>query len=214
MRGNVRFMVLAMMGVLAFATSASAAEGGLELTPQFGWQWGGTQEYWGTPSFPDGGSIHANANVTYGGTLGAELRPGYHGELSFHYQSTDLINRPDRNPSAKLATLTTQYYLLQGRRVISISEGATPFVLGGVGTVIYNGGGESKWYLAFTAGAGATVAFSESVGLRLQARALIPVQWFGTGLYFGAGGSGFGASSGTTLIQGDASLGLTFNLGS
>jgi hypothetical protein len=42
---------------------------------------------------------------------------------------------------------------------------------------------------------------------------LIPTQWGGGGFYFGTGGSGVSVSGGSTLLQGDVSIGLVMRLG-
>jgi len=214
MRMKYAAAAIALLLASAFASSPSAAQGGLELTPQFGYQWGGTQNYSAYYAYPYGGSIHLNANVTYGGTLSKELRPGYHGEISYHYQSTDLINRPSNGKDATLGTVSTQYIMLQGRSSVPKAGKTTPFLLGGVGTVGYSGFGTSYWYFAFDAGVGADIQVNEKVGIRLQTRALIPIQWFTTGVYISSGGSGVTTGGSTTLIQGDASIGITFKLGS
>jgi opacity protein-like surface antigen len=205
-----KLLIVALM----LAPTAAWAAGGAELTPQVGYMWGGTQEFIGSGLYPLGGDLHANANVTYGGTLGFAIRPGYDFELSYHYQSTDLLIRPNGQKSFKGDDLTTQYFLLQGARNLPAKGKAAPFVLGGVGMVSYNAYNTSKNFLAFDFGGGVKMAINPKVGLRLQVRGLLPVQWFSTGVYFGTGGSGVSVSGSSSLIQGDASLGLTFKLGS
>jgi Outer membrane protein beta-barrel domain len=205
-----KLLVIALM----LMPAAAWAAGGAELTPQVGYMWGGTQNYNSSAVFPLGGSIHANANVTYGGTIGAEVKPGYFAELSYHYQGTDLIIRPTGQKDFKGDNLTTQYFLLQGARNLVSKGTSAPFVLGGVGVVDYNSYGSSRTFLAFDFGVGVKKQINPKVGLRLQVRGLVPVQWLSGGAYFGTGGSGVSVGASTSLIQGDVSAGLTFKLGS
>src|SRR5262245_33889695 len=83
--------VAGMMALLAaFGTpgTARAASASLEVTPMIGWQWGGTLDY------STGGDVHANAALNYGGAIGAQIRPGYWAEISYTYQSSEVIGRP------------------------------------------------------------------------------------------------------------------------
>jgi opacity protein-like surface antigen len=214
MRTRVLPLVALLALVMLLPVSASAGMAGdKELTGQIGYQWGGTQEYPPYAIFPRGGSIHANANMTYGGTLTIYPRDYQAIEFSYHYQGTDLINRPTGLPENKVDDITTQYFLLQGRKDVPTQGKATPFVLGGLGMATFSTLGETNYLFAFGFGAGASIQAGEKMALRLQVRGLIPVQWFTGGVYFGSGGGGVSAGGESSLIQGDASVGLTFKLG-
>jgi opacity protein-like surface antigen len=209
-----RLLVLFASLVPAIAGAGELSQAGdVELTQQIGWQWGGTQDYTSGFGFPAGGSLHAEANLNYGGTLSMVARPGYALELGYNYQSTGLTNRPVGGPEYKLADLGTHYILVSGRRELPTAGRATPFVLGGVGGVGFYASGVSNWFWAFTVGGGLKADLSPKMALRLQARALVPIQWGSSSLYFGSGGSGVSVSGGTSIFQGDASAGLVFKLG-
>jgi hypothetical protein len=85
---------------------------------------------------------------------------------------------------------------------------------GGLGAAIFDADGfDSHTVFAFTAGLGAKFNAGEKMGIRIQSRMLIPTQWGGGGFYFGTGGSGVSVSGGSTLLQGDVSIGLVMRLG-
>lgn len=210
-----RLLVLTLLfSVPAIASAGQLSQvGEVELTPQIGWQWGGTQDYSSGFGYPAGGSLHAEANLNYGGTLSVVARPGYAVEIGYNYQSTDLTNRPVGAPEYKLADLGTHYILVSGRRELPAAGRATPFVLGGLGAVGFYASDVSQWFWAFTVGGGVKTELSPKMALRLQVRALVPVQWGNTSMYFGSGGSSVSVSGGSSLFQGDVSAGLVFKLG-
>jgi hypothetical protein len=181
----------------------------------------------GTVNFTDpynvynyGGSLHANAALSYGGALTVPIRPGYWGEINYMYQHTDLMARPSYYKSFKLCDLGTHYIQLSGLRALRPPGGpATPFVIGGMGMTIYSPsnvsyhGLNTQYLFSLSLGGGIIKDINPKTSLRLQARFLMPVQWTSGSFYFGTGGSGLAISGGSAIAQGDASLGLTFKLG-
>jgi len=204
-------LLVALLATLA--CPAIAAAQGASLTPLVGWQWGGTLDY---PS----GDVHANAALSYGGALTVPVRPGYSGEIMYTYQSTHVIGRPNVGGEFELFDMGTHYIQINGVRELGYGDTkATPFILGGLGTTIFAPGESSlgnfntQWLFSISVGGGVMVQANERVGLRLQARFLLPMNYTSGGAYFGTGGSGFTISGGSAMPQGDASLGLTFKLG-
>jgi hypothetical protein len=72
----------------------------------------------------------------------------------------------------------------------------------------------------FTAGLGGGLRYylNDRIGIRLQARLLLPMQFggvgFGCGIGTGGGGCGAGVSTYTNIIQGDFTGGVVLKLGS
>lgn len=199
---------------LAIIARPAHAQRRVELTPQAGWLWGGTFEF-------TNGDVHINAAPEYGVTLGVEVHPGYFAELGYQYQASEMIGRPNGARSLTLFDMSTHYIHASGRQMFPTQGRAQPFVLGGVGMTIYAPGStnypglqvNSQYLLSFSMGGGVQVPMNEKIDLRLQARALIPVSWVSGGIYFGSGGGGVTITGGSAILQGDASLGLTFKLG-
>ena len=59
---------------------------------------------------------------------------------------------------------------------------------------------------------GVKIKASERVGLRLQARLLMPLYYAGTYFTFGTGGSGVSMAGGIKGVQGDFTAALVINL--
>lgn len=212
-------MVILVAAWLHGAAPAEAQGRGITITPTAGWQWGGTLDYY-DPYSGTGGDVHINAAQTYGGTISVPVRPGYSGEISYWYQGSEVVARPERAPRYKLFDLGTHYIQLSGIRDLGYEERqVVPYLVGGLGTVILDPGSSpygdfgSRWQFALHAGGGVRVEMSEKVSLRLQGRLLMPTRWVSGGAWFGTGGSGLGLTT-SVVPQGDAYLGLSFKLGS
>ena len=183
----------------------------VELTPTIGWQWGGTLDY-------EPGDVHANAAINYGGSLGIMIRPGYWGEVSYSYQSTDLIARPATGPEFKLLDLGTHYIQLAGARNLMNADPslvrAYPYVIGGMGMTIFTPGSptvplnvDTQYLFSMSAGVGVRAKLNERTEIRLQTRILLPMNFTEGSFYFGSGGGGVGVSGGTLMPQGEVTLG-------
>ena len=219
----MRTLMLLLLLSLAPAVASAQMQGDKELTGYFGWQYGGTQEYVTSYyTFPSG-DFHANANINYGGSLTVFIKDYYGAELMYTYQGTDLLIRPATAPSTTIGDLTTHYMHIYGVRTVPVQPGKTDaYVLGGLGATVYDlkadsrltqDDFDSRWLFSFGMGVGVKIHTSEKVAIKLQTRLLIPVQWTSAGFYFGSGGSGISVGGGSSIAQGDVSLGLTAKLG-
>ncbi|MCH6574186.1 MAG: hypothetical protein IH795_03120, partial [Bacteroidetes bacterium] len=70
-----------------------------------------------------------------------------------------------------------------------------------------------EWLASITFGGGGKFDLSKSVGIRLQARILVPLIFSGGGLWCGTGGCGVGVGSYTPFVQFDLTAGVYFTLG-
>jgi hypothetical protein len=70
-----------------------------------------------------------------------------------------------------------------------------------------------KWLFTFALGAGIKYFFNDRIGIRIQARMLLPLVYNGTYFYIGTSGSGVGVSSTAAIVQGDFTGGLIIVLG-
>ncbi len=188
--------------------------GTTDFTALVGWQYWGTRPYYGT-YYSTGGDVHLNANVNYGGELTAHVRPFEAIQLSYTYQSTDLVLQGSAaGGDYTIAKTSVQYIQVYGVREMPKPNGITPFVKGGMGATVFSPSGYgSQWLFSLGLGFGIEKTMNEKVSLKLTQRFLVPIQWTSGGFYFGTGGSGVSVGGGSSIIQGDTSLGLTFKLG-
>jgi hypothetical protein len=69
--------------------------------------------------------------------------------------------------------------------------------------------GDDQVRFAFTAGLGFKVWLTEAIGLRFEARALLPVYFTGGGFWVGTGGAGAGLTGGIPFAQFDFTGGVS-----
>jgi opacity protein-like surface antigen len=67
---------------------------------------------------------------------------------------------------------------------------------------------ESWWSFAVNLGAGVKIHITEHIGIRMQARLLMPLYLSGVGIFCGTGGCGSGLTASSNVIQGDFMGGL------
>jgi hypothetical protein len=203
--------------LLAFGTVPARAQGGVELIPTAGYLWGGTLDY-------VSGSLHIEAAPEYGGMISAEVRPNYYAEIGYWYQGSEITARPRSLPNFTLCDLTTHYIQLGGSRPLGTrgfgEGGAVPFATGSLGVTIFDPSDiapgiklNSMTVFSIAMGGGLRVDVNEKIALRMQARLLVPMQLWSSGIWFGTGGAGISAE-GTAIAQGDAFLGLVIKMGS
>ena len=96
------------------------------------------------------------------------------------------------------------------------NEAVRPYGTLSLGTTYFNikdDDADDEWLFSVAAGLGLKYFFNERVGIRLQARLLLPVIYNGGGFYLGTGGSGMYVSSTAPIVQGDFTGGLIIALG-
>ena len=167
------------------------------------------------------GSVVIDGAVDYGGTIDYSIRPGYGVELLYAYVPTHarFASYNSTIASSDSAGLGLHWIQIGGTvsRPLGRIEPFGAFTLGMViihastlrfpdGTT-YTGGDTVRF--AFTAGLGFKVWLTEAVGLRFEARALLPVYFSGGGFWVGTGGAAVGLSGGIPFAQFDFTGGVS-----
>ncbi len=186
---------------------------GIELSGFYGWQYGGDFTAYQ-------GEIEIQDNESFGGSIGFPIpsRPEAMVELGYSRQNTSVDLKA--YPSGATETLfdaAVEYYqigAMYNRRMGSVSPFGG-FTLGAARFApkqksFENFQIEDEWRFAMSLGVGVKSYLGERAGLRLQARLLMPMNFYGTSFWFGSGGSGVGVSGGSAILQGDVSAGLFF----
>jgi hypothetical protein len=199
-----------MTAVLGGAHDASAQDRkSLELTPMVGWQYGGTIDA------AQGGDLHFDAGWSYGASVGIQMEPTLTGEVSWSVQKSKAVLRPTGVlPDTTLFDVDIHYLQLAGLR--DLSEGQVrPFVLGSIGATMLDpkaSGLDSHWFFSLGIGVGIRAPLSERLGLRVQSRFLLPMQFDSGSIFCGSGGCAGSVSGGVAMPQGDVSAGLSLKL--
>jgi len=154
-------------------------------------------------------------NPNYGGHLSVGLASDVFVELTYNRLDTKM-NYYYLNAYEPL-DMSSEYFMIGGLRQIRISTDAVlPFGSFSLGTTRFNlketyGNFNSgdKWYMSIAVAAGAKILLGEMLGIRLQARAGLPMGF--NGLWIGTGGGG--ASFFVPVAQFDFTAGLFLRLG-
>ncbi len=149
------------------------------------------------------------ASAHYGGGLEFELRPRTALELFYQAQPTEGYVRTSFQEYGP-TEVTVSYVMLGGLQYMPFSELVHGYCGLNIGAAFSNAGSDTKF--AWGAKLGLRIDASPTVGLKLGAQLLSPVDQVGGGLYFGTGGASAGVSTYSTVYQFGLTGGLVFTL--
>jgi len=168
------------------------------------------------------GNVVIDGSASYGGTVDYFIRPGYAVELLYAYMPTHarFNSFVAGVPSSDKAGLS-EHWIQIGGHVSRPFGRIEPFGALTAGMVILHPSSlrfqdgttytaDDAVRFAFTAGLGFKVWLTESIGLRFEARALVPIYFSGGGFWVGTGGASVGLSGGIPFAQFDFTGGLSF----
>ena len=171
-----------------------------------GWLWTGSAGYNGTIKVDDKGNYGIRAGVSPRSQMVVEFEWN-HTETALHWY--DVVTQTNYSEDVKM-----NYYLLGFNQ--ELSEGpAVPFGVFNIGVMNIKGleTNFSENWSTIGLGGGLKYYFSDHVGIRLQARIFLPMQFAGVGFGCGSGGCSSGVSGYTSTIQGDFTGGIVLKLG-
>jgi hypothetical protein len=155
------------------------------------------------------GRINIRDAMNYGFTFDLTIRRGGQLEFSYTRQDTDVSLAPGDGPAADLFPASVEYFQFGGiyERYLGL---ARPYGLLSIGWAHIEPraadiGSESVFAAAI--GGGVKIFPSSRVGLRLQARLLMPFLVNGAAWFIGPGG-GYIVVTGSMMLQFDLSAGL------
>jgi hypothetical protein len=138
--------------------------------------------------------------------------------VEFMYNRTD--TRIDYYYQSVLEPLdmSVEYFQIGGLKQIG-ADNLKPFGVASLGIVRFNMKNSATnvnqgdvWKMAATLGGGVKILLGERLGIRLQARLGLPMDFSGLWLSAGSGGAGVSAGFRIPLVQLDFSAGLTLRL--
>ncbi len=169
-----------------------------------------------------GGNINIGDAPAFGAAL--DWRVNRYGsiELAWIYDSPDaqFISAGSLYPSSRPFAVHTHFFQIGGLTTQPMGR-LEPFLGLTLGAVLFNPeqiqltngstlAGNDTWRFATTAMLGTKIWMTPNVGLRLEARMLIPIIFNSGGFYAGTGGSGLYASGGIPSLQFAFTGGLVF----
>lgn len=202
---SILYSSFALAVIMAAAIQVNAQK--IELTPFVGYETG-AKIYFGS------GDLRISDGLNYGGALNIGLGGGRFAELSYSHMASDLyidgsLGRED------LCDLAVDYYSIGALQEMMPGAKATPYGLFSLGWVNYrptSGDYISENKMHVSLAGGVKIKISERIGIRLQARLLMPLYFAGTYFTVGGGGAGYGIAGGIHGVQGDFTGGLVFVL--
>jgi hypothetical protein len=206
------FLILSFVLIIALQGFSQRR---IELTPMAGYQFGGSVHY-------TEGKFKIDDNAVFGGILGVEIRPNLVGEFSYSYMGTKGTFTPYSNYALEPQTynMNVQYYQLGIEKEFGKQQfkGFGLFSMGATWFDFTNDANVSDAVkFSVGLGLGAKIMFTKVVGIRVQGRLLLPMNFAGGGAYVGVGTGGttggFYVSSWSAIVEGDFTGGLIFMLG-
>jgi hypothetical protein len=216
------FIVLsACMVILIILSSGNVYSQGrkIELTPFGGYLLGGSLNFYE-------GKIKIEDAACYGGMLAVEVAKSQFVELSYTRMDSkgDWHSYNNTNIPYVLDTainLATNYLQIGSVNELRLdNEAIRPYGTITLGTSWIHpkiDNGSDKWLFTFALGGGIKYFFNERIGIRIQARMIVPLIYNGTQFYVGVGyggsTSGIAVTATSAIVQGDFTGGLIFALG-
>ena len=167
------------------------------------------------------GNLIIDGSMDYGGTIDYSIRPGYAVELLYAYVPTKARYASfTTGASSSDSTPVGLHWIQLGGQVSRPMGRIEPFGAITAGIVIIHPdqlrlqdgttySASDSVQFAFTAGLGLKVWLTDNVGLRFEARALVPVYFTGGAFWVGTGGTAVGLSGGIPFAQFDFTGGVS-----
>lgn len=214
MKKSLFSKISAILLILAFSGSLVAQDHKVELTPFGGYLLGGSVKFYE-------GKFKVEDAACYGGMLAVRVHSGSFIELSYTGMTTVGDWRPysdysSDHPAGNVDMAVNHFQIGSVNEIPTNVDAVRPYGTVSLGTTWFNIKDENandEWLFSVMAGLGVKYFFNEKIGIRIQARLILPVVYNGAGFYLGTGGSGMYVSSTAPIVQGDFTGGLIIALG-
>ncbi len=215
MMKNLFFFRFSMLTIFfAISNGIFAQDHKVELNPFGGYLLGGSVKFYE-------GKFKVQDAACYGANLAVQVKSGNFIELGWTGMTTQGDWQPyssyiNDHPAGSVDMAVNHFQIGSVNEFQLDNESIRPYGTGSIGTTWFNIKDEDandEWLFSVMAGLGLKYFFSESIGIRIQARLILPVVYNGAGFYLGTGGSGMYVSSTAPIVQGDFTGGLIIALG-
>ncbi len=199
--------------VILIQPNSLFAQLSFELTPSYGY-------LVSTNINTTDGELVVKDSPDYGLTLDighANIR-GAKLQLMYNRQDTRMeLKEYPSGTRKELFDLSIEYWQLGVVREVPIqSKKITPYGVVGLGAANFNPVGteySNEWFFSAHFGGGLKMILSDALGIRLQARALLPFSYSGGSFWCGSGGCSVGIGSYSSIIQFDFTAGIIIAFG-
>lgn len=164
------------------------------------------------------GQLNIYSNPNYGAGISFEVERGVQAEVFWIGQQTPMELKRYNGLTEPLFDVGIHYF--QAGAVYEFrqtkAQKAFPFTSFSLGATLFSpvdSDFSEEWRFSVTFGGGGKFYISDRVGLRVQARMLLPLNFNSVGMWCGSGGCSAGVSSWATLLQADFTGGIFVKLG-
>ena len=164
------------------------------------------------------GQLNIYSNPNYGAGISFEVERGVQAEVFWIGQQTPMELKRYNGLTEPLFDVGIHYF--QAGAVYEFrqtkAQKAFPFTSFSLGATLFSpidADFSEEWRFSITFGGGGKFYISDNVGLRLQARLLLPFNFNSVGMWCGSGGCSAAVSSWATLLQADFTGGIFIRLG-
>ena len=214
MKKSLFSKITLFLAFLAFTGNLAAQDHKVEVTPFGGYLLGGNIKFYE-------GEFKIEDAACYGGMLAVQIRNGNFIELSYTGMTTMGDWRPyssysNDHPAGNVDMAVNHFQIGSLNEFPLNNDAIRPYGTVSLGTTWFNikdDDADDEWLFSVAAGLGMKYFFNDKIGIRIQARILLPVVYNGGGFYIGTGGSGMYVSSTAPIVQGDFTGGLIIALG-
>jgi hypothetical protein len=164
------------------------------------------------------GELNVYSNPNYGAAISFEVDRGLQAELLWIGQQTTMDLKRYNGLTEPLFDIGINYF--QAGAIYEFKQNsqqkAFPFTSFSLGATLFSPDSSiygDEWRFSITFGGGGKFYLSDKVGLRLQARLLVPLNFSSAGMWCGSGGCSVGVGSWATFLQADFTGGIFIRLG-
>jgi hypothetical protein len=164
------------------------------------------------------GELNVYSNPNYGAAISFEVDRGLQAELLWIGQQTTMDLKRYNGLTEPLFDIGINYF--QAGAIYEFKQNsqqkAFPFTSFSLGATLFSPDSSiygDEWRFSITFGGGGKFYLSDNVGLRLQARLLLPLNFSSAGMWCGSGGCSVGVGSWATFLQADFTGGIFIRLG-
>jgi hypothetical protein len=164
------------------------------------------------------GNLSFEDGPNYGFGLDVGIDRGILVELNYTHNQTSARLRRFNGGDEPLFDMNTHYFQLGAQYEFrrTSKQKAFPYTLVTAGATLFDAKDASlgdEWRFSVAFGGGGKFLLGKNIGLRLQARLLMPLNFSGAGMWCGTGGCSVGVGSWAQLVQFDFTAAFFIRLG-
>ena len=169
----------------------------IEITPTAGWMFAGVLNTYQ-------GQLNIRNNWNYGLLVDINIQKYMAVELMYTRLNTNVDLIKSGLTTALWPNFVEEYWQIGVMRTVKKIKNISVFAGGTLGATYFNPNDSEygdDWRFSITLGGGVKYYISDRIGLRFDARLMMPIYWGSGSFYIGGGSGGFAIGTGTVIPQ-------------